>query len=136
MQFIVDNQVYDVVVTKKNTKRLYIRVKKDLKIYVTTSIWSTNHSIKKALEENYNGIVKMIDVQKKILENNDGFYYLGNKYEVNYVDEGTVRLDGDTAYIKKDYDIDKWYKKEALKVFQEELDEIYEKFTRKIPKPS
>jgi predicted metal-dependent hydrolase len=137
MQFQIDNQVYDVVVIKKkSTKRLYIRVKDDLKIYVTTSRWTPNFEIRSILEKNYDKIVKMIENQKMINKNNDGFNYLGKKYEIVYVDEGTVRIDGDKVYIKRGYDIDNWYKKEAKVLFQTMLDENYEKFTRDIPRPT
>ena len=77
----------------------------------------------------------MIKTQEIINKNNEGFYYLGKKYEVVNTTSGTVRLDGDKVYIKEGYDIDLWYKKEAKKLFQEKLDENYEKFTRNIPKP-
>ncbi|MBQ6538930.1 MAG: DUF45 domain-containing protein [Bacilli bacterium] len=137
MQFQIDKETYDVVILKKSkTNRLYVRVKDDLKIYVTTSRWTPNFYIKDFLEKNYDRIVKMINNQKKINENNDGFYYLGKKYETCYVDEGTVKLDDDKVYIKNGYNIDLWYKKEASKIFQEALDKNYNKFTRKIPKPS
>ena len=136
MQFQIDNQVYDVVVIKKkSTKRLYIRVKDDLKIYVTTSRWTPNFEIRSILEKNYDKIVKMIENQKKINKNNDGFNYLGKKYEIVYVDEGTVRIDGDKVYIKRGYDIDNWYKKEAKKLFLERLNYNYDKFTKNIPYP-
>ena len=119
MQFQIDKETYDVVILKKSkTNRLYVRVKDDLKIYVTTSRWTPNFYIKDFLEKNYDRIVKMINNQKKINENNDGFYYLGKKYETCYVDEGTVKLDDDKVYIKNGYNIDLWYKKEASKIFQ------------------
>ena len=137
MNFEVDGKIYDVVVIKKsNTKGLYIRVKPDLKIYVTTSKWSPNLVVKNALEKNYNKIVKMIKTQEIINKNNEGFYYLGKKYEVVYMKTGSIKIDGDKVYIKEGYDIDLWYKKEAKKLFQEKLDENYEKFTRSIPKPT
>ena len=137
MQFEVDNELYDVVIIRKSsTKGLYIRVKNDLKIYVTTSKWALKYEIRRALEKNYDKIVKMIDTQKKIIENNEGFYYLGKKYDICYVDNGTVKLDGNKAYIKEGYDVDKWYRKQAEVIFQERLDENYNNFTRKIPRPT
>ncbi len=137
MEFIVDDKVYEVVIERKrSTKRIYIRVKDDLKIHVTTSMWTPNFEIKRLLENKYNRIVKMIEAQKIINKNNEGFNYLGKKYNIVYVDNGTIKLDGDTAYIKSGYNIDTWYKKEAKKLFQEKLDENYEKFTRSIPRPT
>ena len=39
MKFLIDDKEYEVVIQKKNNKNTYIRVKEDLKIYVTTSIY-------------------------------------------------------------------------------------------------
>ena len=137
MQLEVDGKKYDIVVIKKkDTRSLYIRVKPDMKVYVTTSKWILDFVIKKEIQKNYDKIVKMIKRQETINKNNEGFYYLGKKYDVIYVDEGTVRLDGDKAYIKNGYDIDVWYKEQAKKIFQDRLDVLYKDFTRSIRQPS
>lgn len=137
MQLEVDGKKYDVVIIKKrDTRSLYIRVKPDMKIYVTTSKWTLDYVVKKEIQKNYDKIVKMIKRQETINKNNEGFYYLGKKYEICYVDEGTVKLDNDKVYIKKNYDIDLWYKKQAKQLFQDRLDKIYNDFTRSIRKPS
>ena len=47
MQFKVNNELYDVVIIRKRTtKNTYIRVKDDLKIYVTTNTFTLNMFIK------------------------------------------------------------------------------------------
>ena len=61
MFFEVDGNNYEVVIIKKNNKNTYIRVKEDLKIYVTTNKYTSNRVIKKLLDENYNSIVSMLE---------------------------------------------------------------------------
>ena len=41
MKFLIDDKEYEVVIQKKNNKNTYIRVKEDLKIYVTTSYFAS-----------------------------------------------------------------------------------------------
>ena len=61
MKYIIDNQEYDVVITKKNNKNTYIRVKEDLKIYVTTNILASRQYIKQLLDNNIESVKKMIE---------------------------------------------------------------------------
>ena len=137
MQFKINNEIYDVVIIRKRTTRnTYIRVKEDMKIYVTTNTFTLNMFIKDLLERSYNEIAKMIETQKRKNSNNDGFYYLGKRYNVVYKDVRGVKLDEDNCYMKEGYDVDTFYKKEASKLFKEKLEENYNKFTRKIPEPT
>ena len=137
MQFKVNNEIYDVVIIRKRTTRnTYIRVKEDMKIYVTTNTFTLNIFIRDLLEKSYNEIAKMIETQKRKNINNDGFYYLGKRYNIIYKDVRGIKLDEDNCYMKEDYDVDIFYKKEASKLFREKLEENYNKFTRKIPEPT
>ena len=137
MQFKINNEIYDVIIIRKRTTRYtYIRVKNDLKIYVTTNTFTLNMFIKDLLERSYNEIAKMIETQKRKNSNNDGFYYLGKRYNIVYKDVRGIKLDEDNCYMKEGYDVDTFYKKEASKLFKEKLEENYNKFTRKIPEPT
>ena len=136
MQLTYNNKDYDILIEKKASNRnTYIRVKKDLKIHVTTSIFSTNRSIERLIKDNYEKICKMIDSEEKKVKNNNGFFYLGKKYVVIYSSCDGINFDKDKVYINHDFDIDKWYKKQAKDLFLERLNYNYEKFSRKIPYP-
>ncbi len=138
MKFTFDDKTYDIVIErKKTTRNTYIRVKNDLTILVTTNKFTTNGFISSLIEENYEKIVKMITVQEKKQENNKGFFYLGKQYDIVYVDDDSVISFGSTkAFFSKDFDIDKWYKKQAKSIFLEHFNEQYNKFSKKIPYPS
>jgi len=137
MQVKINNKLYDVVIQRKKTNRgTYIRVKKDLKIYVTTNYFSTIRSIQNLIESNYDKIINMIDTQEKRVVNNEGFYYLGKKYDIVYVDYTNISLGENKVFIKRGYDIDKWYRKEAENLFKNKLEEHYNNFSRRIPKPT
>ena len=136
MKFSYNDRDYDIVIEKKaSTRNTYIRVKKDLKVHVTTNIFSSMHSIKKLIEENYDRICKMIDFQEVKFKNNNGFFYLGKQYVVVYGDYDGITFNGDKVFINHNFDIDNWYKKQAKELFLERLNYNYNKFTRKIPYP-
>ena len=46
MQIEIDGIIYDVFIEKKNNKNMYLRVKEDLNIYVTTNYFTPNFTIK------------------------------------------------------------------------------------------
>ena len=75
MKYEINNEVYDVVIEKKNNKNLYIRVKEDLTILVTTNYLTTKKQILDVLDQNQSYIMKMIEKRKK---ENQG--YSGNIY--------------------------------------------------------
>lgn len=136
MEISYNNQDYEVIIEKKKSNRnTYIRVKNDLCIYVTTNYFTSRFAIEKLIKDNYKRICEMIDFQEKKVKNNLGFFYLGKQYVTVYCDNSDIDFVGDKVYIPHDFDIDKWYKKQAKKLFLERLDYNYEKYTRNIPYP-
>ena len=75
MLYEVDGQKLEVVITKKNNKNTYIRIKEDMKIYVTTNYFTTKSQIKKLLNDNYSALVKMLNRVNSIKEKEESFYY-------------------------------------------------------------
>lgn len=137
MQIKKDDVLYDVVIEKKKTtKNSYIRVKNDLKIYVTCNSMTSDKYIVDFLKNNYNAICKMISHELKKKEDSKYFFYLGKKYDIVYIDSLNISLGNGKAYLNKNIDIDKWYKNQASKLFSERLDIIYKRFSRKIPHPT
>lgn len=136
MKLQIDNKMYPVEITRKKTnKNTYIRIKKDMTIQVTTNNFTTEGAIKKLIEENKNRLKKMIDQQQIKNKNNTGFFYLGKKYDIVYVEYCDISLGEEKVFINKKIDIDKWYKKQAQGIFKDHLDAIYHRFSRKIPYP-
>lgn len=136
MLFTYNNKSYDVVIEKKmGNRNTYIRVKKDLKIHVTTNTFTPNFSIERLIRDNYERICDMIDVQEVKARNNSGFYYLGKQYRIIYSDQKDISFEGNSIYVPHNFDIDKWYLKKAKELFLERLNYNYDKYTRNIPYP-
>ena len=136
MYITYNDKDYEVLIEKKTTNRnTYIRVKNDLKIHVTTNIFTSRHSIEKLIKTNYSKICQMIDSQEKKAKNNLGFFYLGRQYTLIYGDYDDISFSNDKVYLPHDFDIDKWYKKQAKSIFLEHFEEIYNNYSRSIPRP-
>lgn len=137
MYFKVQDELYEVEIVKKlTTRNTYIRVKDDLTIYVTTNTFVPDREIEKLLKNSISSIEKMINTKKKKEEYENNFYFLGKKYDIVYTTDGTITLGSDKVFLDKRIDLDKWYKKEATRIFKERLDYNYGKFSRNIPYPS
>ena len=137
MTFTYNNNNYDVLIEKKRGNRnTYIRVKKDLKIHVTTNYFTPAFSIEKLIRDNYDKICDMIDIQETKARNNSGFFYLGKQYTIVYGNTKKIEFIRDKVFVPDDFDIDKWYKKQAKTLFLERLNYNYERYNRTIPYPS
>ena len=135
MNFNYNGKDYEVIIEKKNNKNTYIRVKEDLKIYVSTSYLTPKFAIRSLIENNRKQIIKMITTQENKREKKDGYYFLGNKINVVKTNITRSYFDGETLYVKSKEDIDKWFIKQSKKIFKERLDTIYNSFTENVPYP-
>lgn len=136
----VNDKDYEVVVTRKRGQRnTYLRVKEDLKVHVTTNMLTPMFEIERFIKESQKAILKMINTMEKRVDNNSKFLFLGREYDVIYTSTPGISLGEEKVFMSKDVDeeyLDKWYKKEATKLFEEHLELCYNNFSRKIPHPS
>lgn len=133
----INNEQIEVVITKKKgNKNTYLRVKEDLKLYVTTSFFMTDRKIKSIIEENIDSISRMYKKQNYKQNLKKDFYYLGKKYDIVRTNSKDAILGEEKIFVPVDFDIEKWLKKQATKLFKERLDYWYSNFDRKIPYPS
>lgn len=137
MELKIADEIYPIIIERKPTTRnTYIRVKKDLTICATTNTFTSERAILDLINTNYPKVLKMIDIQKKKAKNNAGFNYLGKQYDIVYANYTDLSIGDNKVFMKKDFDIDKWYKKQAQFIFKRHLDEAYHNFNRTIPYPS
>lgn len=136
MKYIIDNVEYEVVIQKKNNKNTYIRVKDDLKIYVTTNYFVTKSMIKQILDNNYGYLSRNIEKQKIKQEKNNEFYYLGEKYDIIFFDSKKIEIINNRIYVKDEATLNRWLKKEIKRIFSERLAIIYNEFEEDIPYPN
>lgn len=135
MKYIIDKEEYEVVITRKNNKNTYIRIKEDMKIYVSTNYFVTNGQVKKILDRNIEYLKNTIPKVERKKEKTDFFYYLGHKYDIIIMPGEDVSVIDNIIYVDSLDKLEKWYLKEAKKIFQERLDAIYPMFEERIPYP-
>lgn len=131
----LDGETYKVIVTKKNNKNTYIKVKEDLTINVSTNYLATKHYIKGLLDSERDYLRKVLQKLKVRAEKETDFYYLGKKYDIIWVPFSKVEVDGLKIYAKDEKQLEKWLKKEMLRVFTERLEYNYNLFDEDIPFP-
>ena len=136
MKYIVDGNEYEVVIIKKNNKNTYIRIKDDLKIYVTTNYFVTNSMIKKLLDDNYSYLSKNIERQSIKQKKNELFYYLGEVYDIIIYDTRKIEIIDNRIYVKDEATLNRWLKKEIKRIYSERLVLLYNEFEENIPYPN
>ncbi len=137
MKFEIDGISYEVVIEKKNNKNSYIRIKDDLKIYVSASKWSTKKDIERMLRDNVDALKKMIQKKQAHLEKNNSFFYLGQSYdiiEVSIMDD--IELEDGRIYTPSMKKLEKWYQKQIETVFAEHYQEQCHRFQEDIVVPT
>ncbi|MBP3921126.1 MAG: DUF45 domain-containing protein [Bacilli bacterium] len=135
MTYKINNKEYEVIVVRKNNKNTYLRVKDDLKIYITTGFFTNNMMIRKLLRDNESQIIKMINSQVKKSSRGEYFNYLGNSYHVFIDDVDGIKFLDDSIYVSSYEYLDKWLKKQIKNIFKERLDYNFNRYEEEIPYP-
>lgn len=131
-----NNNKYEILIIKKNNKNTYIRVKDDLKIYVTTNKYVSNNNIEKLIKDNYNVIIKMIDKVLRKKEKIEKNIILGKEIDVvKLSSQVKPELYNNKLFINNTSKVEKYIKEFAYNFFNERLNYIYNIFEEKIPYP-
>ena len=136
MIYRLDGNDYNVEIERKNNKHMYLRVKRDLTIHVSTSYFVSDHQVKLFLDNNNEFLRKMIVKNSHEHEKEETFYYLGKAYdiiELSIIDN--IDFVGNKIYVDKKSNLDKWLKTEMKRIFMERLNYNYNLFTENIPFP-
>lgn len=137
MVFEVNNDIYKVIINKKNNKNTYLRIDDDLNIIVNTNYFTTKRQIQNILDENKNSIYKMLQNKQKHLMKTNQFRYLGKEY-VTIFNENykQVTIEDNIIYAPNEKKLNKWYKDEMKTIYLERLKYNYQKFEENIPFPN
>ncbi|MBE6153285.1 MAG: M48 family metallopeptidase [Firmicutes bacterium] len=135
MCFEYNNNKYEIIIEKKKIKNMYLKVKEDLKIYISCNRFVTSRQIEKLINDNYDAICKMIDRQAKNKIKSSEFYYLGKRYDIVFSDIfNSIDVSDNKIYVKDKNTLEKWLNNQMKLIFKEELDKCINNFQEKIPK--
>ncbi len=137
MTVLIDGKNVEVVIIRKKIKNTYIRVKQDLKVYVTTNILTSDKYISDLIEKNYDYVVRMYMSSLKREVKNSKFFYLGKEYKVVLLNTiKSPKIVEDYIYTKKESDLELFLKKESKKFLTERVKIVYDKMENdNIPYP-
>lgn len=137
MQIEINNKNYNVIIEYKNNKNMYLRIKRDLNIYITCPRNIKDKEIKNFIEKNIGMISKeLIIFEDKKSETLNKLLFLGFLYDITYINKKEIIFGNNKVFIGRSFNIDKWYKKEAETLFLERINYQYQRFEEKIPYPS
>lgn len=134
-EYKLDGEKYNVLVSLKNNKNTYIKIKDDLTIYVTTNYLTTKRQVKVILDNEKDFLRSVIAKTREKQIKEKEFYYLGKRYDVIYAPFDEVTIDGEKIFVKNKSKLDKWLLGEARRIFQERLEINYNFFQEDIPFP-
>lgn len=135
MKITIKDQIFNVFITRKNNKNMYLRVKKD-GIYITCNYFVTKSMIKSFIEKNEDDIIRMNDTVQRKEKKNEEFYYLGNKYDVVVLNTvSKIEFVGNQVFVKNKIYLNTFLKNECERIFNERVKICYNLFEEDIPYP-
>lgn len=135
MKITIEGQIFNVFITRKNNKNMYLRVKKD-GIYITCNYFVTNSMIKSFIEKNEDDIIRMNETVQRKEKKNEEFYYLGNNYDVVVLNTvSKIEFVGNQVFVKNKTYLNTFLKNECERIFNERVKICYNLFEEDIPYP-
>jgi len=136
MKYKLDGIEYNVIINRKNNKNLYIRVKEDMNIYVYCNYFTTKSMINNVLKTNELSLSKMINNVKNKNEKNNKFFYLGKQYNIIFDKNiNKTRIIENNIITKNENTLNKWYKEEIIRIFDERYIYVFNNFKENIKSP-
>ena len=135
MTITLNNQTFNVFITRKNNKNMYLRVKKD-GIYISCNYFVTNSMIKSFIIKNEDDIIRMYETVQRKEKKNEEFYYLGNSYDVVVLNTiSKIEFVGNQVFVKNKTYLNTFLKNECERIFNERVKICYNLFEEDIPYP-
>ena len=135
MTITIKDKIFNVFITRKNNKNMYLRVKKD-GIYITCNYFVTNNMIKSFIEKNEDDIIRMNDIVQRKEKKNEEFYYLGNNYDVVVLNTvSKIEFVRNQVFVKNKTYLNTFLKNECERIFNERAKICYNLFEEDIPYP-
>ena len=135
MQIQLGDKIFNVFITRKRIKNMYLRVKVD-GIYITCNHLVTNSMIKSFILSNEKMIVEGDKRIQRKEKKKEEFYYLGNKYNVIILNTvSKIEFVDDNVFVKNKTYLNTFLKNEANRIFNDRLKLCYNLFEEDIPYP-
>ena len=135
MQIELEDKIYDVNITRKNIKNMYLRIKDD-GIYVTCNYLVPKSMIISFIERNSESIIEESNRIRKKEKKKESFYYLGKCYDVIILNTvSKIEFYDNKVFVKNKSYLETFLKNECKRIFNERLDYCYNLFEEDLPYP-
>ena len=136
MQIELGDKIFDVFITKKSIKNMYLRVKID-GIYITCNHFVSKGMIKSFILSNEKSIIDSDKRLQKKEKKKEEFYYLGKRYNVIILNTvSKIEFVDDNVFIKNKTYLNTFLKNEASRIFNDRYKICYYLFEEDIPFPT
>ncbi len=114
-----------VEIIRKPNKNIYMRFSSSLVLTISCNKWLSEKDLQKIIEKNHASLENMQKQKQMEEEKNIFFWYLGKSYVRIFNPEvKTAKFYQDTIMIKDEKMLQKFYKEECIRVFQNEINRI------------
>ncbi len=133
MKFKLNDYIIEYEVVRKNNKNLYFRFDENCKLIITAPKFITDKEVKNLITKNSAAILKMYEDSLEKSVRDSKFWYLGKNYEVIFDNRvKDIEIEDDTITCHDEDVLDKFYKEECERVFNEEI-EVCKRCFNKLP---
>lgn len=123
----LNNEEVTCKIKRKSIKNVYFKWQGDI-LAVSCPNRYTDHGVKKLLQENKDGIIKLrMRTPKSTLKENE-MYYLGDKYKIIYDGKSSVHFRGDEIISKDDKELNKFLQNECINIFTNRINSLKKQF--------
>lgn len=125
MKKIINGEEVEVIIIYKNNKNIYLRFDKSGNLIATCNKFVSERAISNLIDNNQKKLEKMHKALKKEQDDDLYYNYLGKKYTIVYDDITKVPyFDNDLIFAKSFKELEKFTKKETLRIFEMEVERI------------
>lgn len=124
MQVVINDNIVDVEIIRKNNKNIYFRFNNG-KLIITCNYLASEKYLKSLIEKNKKALTKMYLKSMEEKESDAFFNYLGESYTILY-DENVKKVSfyNDTVITKNEKMLDKFYLEQVKKIFSERVEKL------------
>lgn len=123
-------------IIRKNIKNTYLRIKGDT-IVVTTNYLTPKIYINKLINNNTKSLIKMLEHQERISQNNEEFKLFGIKYNIIFDEnKNSITINSNDIIAKNEQELNKYIETIIKDIYSKRLEFWYKKFEENIPRPN
>lgn len=124
MEIYLSDKKIHVNIIRKKIKNIYFRFDNNLNLNISCGKYVSDSKIISLIEKNASSLEKMLSKVEAKEKKNEEFWFLGQKYDIKYLDIPNVIFQNNEVICKDEETLKKFITKETKKIFIEEIDNL------------